>query len=101
MSERSKKLRTVVSAAVSRARRVFKTVKHKPPKPGYCYRCGYDLRAGTEVCPECGAAPGSGMSLLFSTLKKRPDKDRVNLRRSVKSDKRLSDLKSPKDTGGR
>ncbi len=29
-------------------------------RPGFCRACGYDVRGGGGVCPECGAAVGGG-----------------------------------------
>jgi hypothetical protein len=48
---------TFAALAALPALRLFAYLDRRRRPPGLCPRCGYDLRASPERCPECGSAP--------------------------------------------
>ena len=46
-------------SAVASVVLVARAVRVRRPRPGVCRRCGYDLRATPERCPECGMVAGA------------------------------------------
>ena len=51
-------LPTALFAALPLARGALFIRRRRRGREGHCARCGYDLRATPERCPECGVVPG-------------------------------------------
>jgi hypothetical protein len=47
------------SAALPVGRSLIALTRVRRRRPGHCVKCGYDLRATPDRCPECGAIPAS------------------------------------------
>jgi len=48
--------------ALAPAIRLTARLRRKRHPPGLCPKCGYDLRATPDRCPECGSIPAKGAS---------------------------------------
>jgi hypothetical protein len=48
---------TLIAAFVPVTSLIIQRRQLRRAMAGHCSRCGYDLRATPEMCPECGAAP--------------------------------------------
>ena len=55
--------------------------KRQRKRKGFCKKCGYDIRATPDQCPECGSVPG--MALLFSQIKQPRTSVKLRRRRPV------------------
>ncbi len=51
----------VLLLAIFPSLRCYLWFKRRRPAPGHCLKCGYDLRASTERCPECGTPIPAGL----------------------------------------
>jgi hypothetical protein len=56
-----------MAAALPGVRALRRTLYGREPGPGTCAKCGYDLRATPERCPECGTMTVAGSELRAAT----------------------------------